>query len=80
MGKVVALAIIDPEFLQDPSLFLGFDALGDNGAFHFVRDRRDAFHEHAALVAQFGLVGGERADEGLVDLDDVDGKAVEVAQ
>ena len=70
-----ALAEIATELTQQARLLGGFDALGDHGYIECVGEIDDGRHDLALPFAT-----ADRSDEGLVDLDFVDRKPVQVAQ
>ena len=75
-GQQVALAVAAPEVAQPGQLGLGLDALG-----HHHGDVERVGHLHDGPGQPVALGGAvELGHEGLVDLDDVDGEALEVGQ
>ena len=71
----IALQAIAIDLMESQSLALGFYALGDNGQFQVVRESNDGLHQRPACwnVNRF-------PNEGLIDLQDVERKAVQVRQ
>ena len=74
-AEIVALEAVAFFIQQELELLGGFDAFGGDVQTEFFREGDDGFHQ----AGVFG-VGGDVADKGAVDLDFVQGQALQIGQ